>query len=99
LTPSRDRITGNHTLIAGDLCPGYAKRAGVRHFGFHALRRHVASLLSNKYKVSGKLIQELLRHESFHTTERYLQRIHSDLKGALDLMDTLAAVDAKGEEK
>ncbi len=64
------------------------KRAGIKSFGFHALRRYVASVLADKHKVSTKTIQEILRHENVSTTERYIQRIHSDLRDTVNLLST-----------
>jgi integrase len=55
-------------------------RAEVRNLGFHAFRRYVASILDDKHKASRKSIQKLLRHKKESTTERYLYKIHSDLK-------------------
>ena len=54
-----------------DLC----EKAKVKPFGFHALRRFVASYLADSGKVSIKRIQELLRHKNLATTERYIKRI------------------------
>ncbi|MCP4105875.1 MAG: tyrosine-type recombinase/integrase [Desulfobacteraceae bacterium] len=65
---------------------GLCKRAGVRPFGFHALRRYVASILADKHGVSAKTIQRILRHKSVSTTERYIQNINNDLKGTLNLL-------------
>lgn len=59
------------------------ERAGVKPFGFHALRRFVASRLADMGK-STKTIQQLLRHKKLHTTERYIQSINDGLKGVTD---------------
>jgi len=67
--------------------PGLCDRAGVRPFGFHALRRYVASILSDKHKVSSKAIQQVLGHQSQATTERYLQKIHTGMAEVMNLLD------------
>jgi integrase len=67
--------TARRRLMAG-LC----KRSGVKAFGFHALRRFVASRLSDMGK-STNTIRRMLRHRSVHTTELYIQNINKDLKG------------------
>ncbi|MCF8036192.1 MAG: site-specific integrase [Desulfobacteraceae bacterium] len=62
---------------------GLCKRAGVKKFGFHALRRFVASVLADSGK-STKTIQRILRHQNFATTERYLHNINNDLKNVFE---------------
>ncbi len=64
------------------------KRAGVKAFGFHALRRYVASVLADTHKVSAKTIQRILRHKSVTTTERYIQNINKDLNSIVNLLGT-----------
>jgi len=50
------------------------KRAGVKVFGFHAIRHLTASILYHKgYDVS--VIQSILRHKSPTTTNRYLKSL------------------------
>jgi integrase len=71
---------------------GLCKRAGVDEFGFHALRRHVASVLADTHKLSSKTIQRILRHRNVTTTERYIQNINHDLAGVMALLN-------HGEEK
>lgn len=65
---------------------GICKRANVKPFGFHALRRYVASVLSDTHKVSAKTIQRILRHRAVSTTERYIHNINRDLKGIMNLL-------------
>ena len=65
---------------------GLCKRAGVRPFGFHAMRRYVASVLADTHKVSAKRIQRILRHKNLNTTERYIQNLNDDLKSTFDLL-------------
>jgi integrase len=62
---------------------GLCLRAGVREFGFHALRRYVASILADTHKVSAKTIQRILRHKSVTTTERYIQNVNNDLASVM----------------
>jgi integrase len=62
------------------------ERAGVRLFGFHALRRYVASILADTHKVSAKTIQRVLRHKNLATTERYIRALNRDLKDTLNLL-------------
>lgn len=64
---------------------GLCKRAGVKAFGFHALRRFVASTLADAGK-STNSIRRFLRHSRVNTTELYLQNINNDLQ---DLADCL----------
>lgn len=65
---------------------GICKRAGVKEFGFHALRRYVASVLADTHKVSAKTIQRILRHKNVTTTERYIQNINNDLEATMNML-------------
>ena len=65
---------------------GLCKRAEVKEFGFHALRRYVASYLADTHKISSKTIQRILRHKNVTTTERYLQNINRDLGAVMNLL-------------
>lgn len=62
------------------------KKAGVQYFGYHAMRRYVASVLADTHKVSAKTIQRILRHSTVTTTERYICNINTDLRATLDLL-------------
>jgi integrase len=59
---------------------GLCKRAGIKAFGFHALRRFFASRLADDGK-STNTIRRMLRHKNVNTTERYIQNINDDLGG------------------
>jgi len=61
------------------------ERAGIKPFGFHSLRRFVASYLADVQKQSMPSIQRLLRHQNVNTTERYVKRIR-DFDGTVDLL-------------
>ncbi len=64
------------------------ERTGVKPFGYHALRRFVASLLDDK-KVSLKQIQMILGHEKPSTTDRYLFNLRGDI-GMRNTMNLLS---------
>jgi integrase len=62
------------------------KRAGVRHFGFHALRHFGASVLERANVPIGS-IQRLLGHENRSTTEIYLHSIGEAEREAMELFE------------
>ena len=80
----------NHMM--GNLC----KKACVKHFGFHAIRHHVASVINDSRKASMKQIQGLLGHKRQSTTEEYLHFIGSALYDAAEILDSDGE---KGTEK
>lgn len=63
------------------------EKAGVKHFGFHAIRHLSASILySLGYSVS--VIQTILRHKSPSTTEKYLKSF--GLESAREALENLS---------
>lgn len=70
-----------------EMMPGLCKKAGVKPFGFHAIRHHVSSLLNATGKASMKQLQMLLRHRQQSTTEVYLHTIAGDLYDTIGLLD------------
>ena len=63
--------------------PGLCKKAKVRKFGFHALRRYVASELIRTPGVSLKDVQDVLRHSAIASTERYIKNIGEKKGGSV----------------
>lgn len=78
-----------------DLC----KRANVQFFGFHALRRYVASYLADTHKVSAKRVQLILRHKQLSTTERYIKVLNQDIKETLNLLSKKLVPESVPEKK
>lgn len=75
--------TGTRYMHRPKLMRTICKRAGVRHFGFHAIRHYVASYLADKQKFSVTQVSRLLRHQSKATTEKYLQVIDPQLRDVM----------------
>lgn len=59
------------------------RKAGVKAFGFHAMRRYVGSILA-KDGVPIQVIQGVLRHKQLAHTERYVRGLGIDLSNAMD---------------
>jgi integrase len=79
--------TGNRYMRRPKLMKTICKRAGVRHFGFHAIRHYVASLLHDREKVGVAQVSKLLRHQNKATTERYLQVVDQASRDALATLE------------
>ena len=79
--------TGQKYTTRRMLMKGFCKRAGVKPFGFKALRKFGPSILNDVHKVSKKKLQRLLRHKSQATTEIYLKNIDNDLSQAVRLLE------------
>ena len=75
--------TGGRYMHRRKLMGTICKQAGVRKFGFHAIRHYVASYPADKQKFSITQVSRLLRHQSKATTERYLQVIDPQLRDVM----------------
>ena len=78
---------------------GLCKRAEVKPFGFHALRRYVASSLADTHKVSAKTIQRILRHTNMMMTEKYIANINRDLKDIVNLIGEKSTQEERRKSK
>jgi len=58
------------------------KKAGVKKFGFHAIRHHVSALMAASKKLSLIDIQRQLRHKSATTTNHYLTGLVNESNAA-----------------
>ena len=58
------------------------KKAGVKPFGFHAIRHHVSALMAASKKLSLVDIQRQLRHKSATTTNHYLTGLITESNAA-----------------
>jgi integrase len=79
-----------------DLMATLCQRAGVRHFGFHALRHFGASVMERANVPIGS-IQRILGHENRATTEIYLHSIGNAEREAMNVFE-LATQDAMPAE-
>ena len=81
------------------------KKAGVKPFGFHAIRHLTATILYHKgYDIS--LIQGVLRHKNPTTTDRYLRSLglervrkglEEGLRGPAKIIELSERIEAKGK--
>lgn len=72
----------HHLKLMHRLC----ERAGVKHFGFHAIR-HLTSRILHQSGYSARDIQPILRHRNARTTEIYIGRL--GLEKVRDTLETL----------
>ncbi len=63
------------------------KKAGVKKFGFHAIRHHVAMVLEDSGKANLREIQKMLRHKRPTTTDHYLKGLSPAMKKVASILD------------
>lgn len=64
------------------MLPRLCKKAGVKPFGFHAIRHHVSALMAASKKLSLIEIQQQLRHKNATTTDHYLRSLVNESNAA-----------------
>ena len=79
-----DGMTNKPFTMRRQFMPGLCKRAGVKSFGFHAIRHLTASILAQA-DVPMVTIQRILRHKNLTTTERYIRGLEP-VRPALELL-------------
>jgi integrase len=70
-----------------NMMPKLCQQAGVKPFGFHAIRHHVASILNDSGKASMRQIQTILRHRRQATTEQYLHTVDHDIRRVAKILN------------
>lgn len=76
--------------------PALCKKAGVKPFSYHALRRYRGSTLMDM-GASLKEVQEQLGHTSLRHTEKYIHTINPRLKELMEVEDEILEKSTPGE--
>ena len=71
------------------------RKAGVKAFGFHDFRHHVASILADSGKASLNQIQKMLRHRRTTTTDNYIKTLDPQLRQVANVLDEQGKVGQK----
>lgn len=72
-----------------DTMKNLCRKAGVKPFGFHSIRHHVASSLADSGEVSLPEIQKILRHKKVSTTDNYIKALDPQLKRTGKILEEL----------
>jgi integrase len=65
------------------------KRAGITHYGFHAIRHFITSYLYDKKDVGKTDLQRLLGHQTPTTTDIYINGLDDNLRGPVEKLGSL----------
>lgn len=92
-TQKGSKYRGNRYKNRVKLLKGLCKKAGVKEFTFHPMRRFVGSILAKK-GVPMRVIQGILRHESLANTEKYVRGLGIDMSSAIRTLEQSMAPEA-----
>lgn len=73
------------------------EKAGVKKFGFHAIRHHVAMILEDSGKATLREIQKMLRHQRPTTTDKYLEGLSPAMEKVADILDEPKSTNLKAD--
>lgn len=88
-SPSPNHNPGGQFLHRQHFMPRMCERAGVKPFGFHAIR-HLAAAMMARAGVDLVTIQAILRHEKPTTTDRYLKSMGNQLDAMRKAVETFS---------
>ena len=85
-------------LFIKKFMPSLCKRAGVKPFGFHAIRHRVAAILMDSGKATLGDIQHFLRQRRATTTEFYLRSLKPGSTEMAGILDAIYTTDEAEDE-
>jgi integrase len=75
------------TTTIAQVMPRLCREAGVKPFGFHAIRHYIAGVLQDSGKMSLVAIQRQLRHKRPTTTDTYLNSMRTTGDTAAEVIE------------
>ena len=88
-SPSPHYKAGDHYKFRQHLMKRLCKLAGVKHFGFHAIR-HLSAAILYEAGIPISDIQHILRHQRATTTDLYLQSLGLELNQTRKAVEVLS---------